>query len=111
MNCEHDEMRARLLAMLEELESHDDLGRTGQKIVELDQQAVGRLSRMDALLSQSMGKAQQTRRNQLRMRIQATIARLDEGEFGYCVDCGELIDKKRLSIDPTLPKCMSCTQG
>ena len=39
---------------LEELINEDQLGVGAQKVVELDQQSVGRLSRMDALQSQAM---------------------------------------------------------
>ena len=39
---------------LEELTAEDVLGQSAQKTVELDQQSVGRLSRMDALQSDAM---------------------------------------------------------
>ena len=42
---------------LEELTNEDQLGVGAQKVVELDQQSVGRLSRMDALQSQAMAQA------------------------------------------------------
>ncbi len=111
MNSDDDIWRARLKALMQELDAQDLLGKSGQRIVELDQQAVGRLSRMDAMLSQSMGKAQQIRRDQAKTRILAALARIETGEFGYCLDCGEPIDEKRLNVDPTLPKCLSCTRG
>ena len=41
-----------------EIAAEDALGQDGQSVVELDQQAVGRLSRMDALQNQAMAKAQ-----------------------------------------------------
>ena len=34
-------------------------------------------------------------------RLRAALARIDEGEFGYCEDCGEEIAPKRLDLDPT----------
>ena len=59
--------------------------------VELDQQAVGRLSRMDALQVQAMAlETSRRRKNELR-RIAAALARIDKGEFGYCLECGEEI--------------------
>jgi DnaK suppressor protein len=39
---------------LEELTAENVLGQSAQKTVELDQQSVGRLSRMDALQSQAL---------------------------------------------------------
>ena len=41
---------------LEDMSQKDRLGESSQDTVELDQQAVGRLSRMDALQSQAMAK-------------------------------------------------------
>jgi DnaK suppressor protein len=103
--------RQKLDAMRAELDAEDALGAEGQKIVELDQLAVGRLSRMDALQGQAMARATQARRAVARKRIAAALVRIDEGEFGYCTECGEEIAEKRLDLDPTLPTCMSCARG
>lgn len=104
-------IRARLTAMLAELDDGDARGAEGQKVVELDQCAVGRLSRMDALQGQAMAKATQARREASRKRIAATFARIDSGDFGYCVGCGEEISEKRLELDPTVPTCIACARG
>ena len=105
------EMRAALTARLTALEAEDALGQDAQKVVVLDQQAVGRLSRMDALQNQAMAKAQAARRDADRRRVQAALARIDDGEFGYCTDCGEVLDADRLRADPALPRCASCVRG
>ena len=103
--------RERLMAALEALDAEDELGKDGQKTVVLDQQSVGRLSRMDALQQQAMAKATQGRRIQARARIQTALARIDEDEFGCCTECGEEISVKRLELDPTVPTCVSCAAG
>lgn len=103
--------RHRLQTDLADLDAEDALGRDAQKTVTLDQQSVGRLSRMDALQQQAMAKATQTRRSQLRQRILAALARMDDDEFGYCTDCGEQIPPKRLELDPTVPTCVNCARG
>ena len=100
--------RARLASLVASLDHEDDLGRDGQKTVELDQQSVGRLSRMDALQGQAMARAVQARRAAQRRRISAALQRMDEGEYGYCTDCGEAIAEKRLELDPALARCISC---
>ena len=105
------EWRATILARLKDLDSEDELGRAGQATVELDQQAVGRLSRMDALQNQAMARATGARRKTERARLQAALARLDEGEFGYCEDCGEEIAPGRLRLDPAATRCVSCASG
>jgi DnaK suppressor protein len=103
--------RALILSRLHDLEREDARGRDGQSVVTLDQQSVGRLSRQDALLSQSMAKATQARRDGMRKALKAALARLDDGEFGYCEDCGEEIAVKRLELDPTAARCISCASG
>lgn len=103
--------RDQLNQMLQALATGNDLGRDAAKTVMLDQQAVGRLSRMDALQQQAMAKAQNARRAQSQLRIQAALRRMDTGEFGFCLDCRTEISAKRLGIDPTVPKCISCARG
>jgi len=103
--------RQRLDSDLAALDREDNLGRESQKTVTLDQQSVGRLSRMDALQQQAMAKATQTRRLRLRQRIKAAIARMDDEEFGYCASCGEDISSKRLDLDPSALTCVSCARG
>lgn len=97
--------------MLDDLAKEDALGRDGQAVVTLDQQAVGRLSRMDALQSQAMAKAHQVRRDAMALRLKAALRRIEEGEFGYCDDCGEAIAPKRLELDPTAMRCISCASA
>ena len=96
---------------LAELEAQSAAGQQAQSIVELDQQAVGRLSRMDALQNQAMAKAQQVRRDLEGRRLQAALDRIEEGEFGYCEDCGEPIATGRLELDLAASKCVSCASG
>ena len=104
-------LKERILARMQELDAEDELGAEGQSTVELDQQTVGRLSRMDALQNQAMAKATHTRRQAEKTRLQFALARMDEGEYGYCEDCGEEIAPKRLELDPTATKCIDCASG
>ena len=74
----------------------------------LDQQSVGRLSRMDAMQQQAMAQASE-RRRQLRLeRIKAALKRIEDGAFGFCVECEEAIALPRLESDPTTPTCIRC---
>ncbi|MES9904663.1 MAG: TraR/DksA C4-type zinc finger protein [Sedimenticola sp.] len=76
--------------------------------VKLDQTCVGRLSRMDALRSQAMSVESNRRRNLELKRIAAALSRINEGEYGYCLSCGEEIAEKRLEVDPAAPFCIIC---
>ena len=74
----------------------------------LDQQAVGRLSRMDALQKQNMELATEHRRQQRLLTITAALQRIEAGDFGYCIICGEDIAPKRLAFDPAVACCIDC---
>ena len=77
--------------------------------VELDQQSVGRLSRMDAIQVQAMAKAVEERRQGRTQRLKAALRRLDEDEFGICTQCGEDIPQGRLATDITVSRCVTCS--
>ena len=93
---------------LQELTAENELGQNSQRTVELDQQSVGRLSRMDALQSQAMAQAQQRRRDVLKSSLTAALQRLEDEEFGYC---GDEIEEARISASLVIVKCMSCLKG
>ena len=76
--------------------------------VELDQQSVGRLSRMDALQGQAMAAGVEARRRARIRSIEGALKRLAEDEFGFCSDCGDFIGEKRLDLDPTVTRCVEC---
>ena len=103
--------RDQLLAEREGLSKADGSGSEDRKTVALDQQSVGRLSRMDAMQRQAMAQATARRRQSRDARITAALRRIDEDEFGYCLDCGEDIDQSRLKLDPTVTLCISCARG
>jgi DnaK suppressor protein len=101
-------LRAALLK--ERAEVLDLAGNTeaDRKPVELDQQSVGRLSRMDALQVQAMSQALDARRQGRLKLIEDALARLDDGEYGFCLACDEAIPAKRLEIDPAARVCVKC---
>jgi len=45
------------------------------------------------------------------LRIEASLKRIDEGDYGFCLVCGEPIPLRRLELDPTLPTCVTCASG
>lgn len=55
-----------------------------------------------------MAKAADARRAMELRRTDAALERLEEGDYGYCVDCGEEIEAKRLDVDPAAPRCAGC---
>lgn len=63
---------------------------------------------MDSLQVQAMAQASEERRRLEARRIRAAIKRIDEGEYGLCVTCGEDIAEGRLTADPVAVACIGC---
>ncbi|MEO1919140.1 MAG: TraR/DksA family transcriptional regulator [Paracoccaceae bacterium] len=100
--------RLLLESRLSDLESQDETNAESRDTVVLDQTSVGRLSRMDAMQQQAMAKATRQNRTAEIQAIKNGLIRLDEGEYGYCEDCGEDIPAKRLELTPTAVRCVGC---
>ncbi|MCV2870193.1 TraR/DksA C4-type zinc finger protein [Defluviimonas sp. WL0002] len=47
--------------------------------------------------------------NELRM-IDAAMHRIEDGEYGFCVQCGNEITEERLDLLPATPFCRDCAQ-
>ena len=103
-----EEFRQRLVRELAETVSLIEDSRDYRAPVELDQQSVGRLSRMDAMQQQEMAKDITRRRLHHKVALERALSRLRDGEFGYCTTCGEPIAVRRLEIDPTFEQCVRC---
>lgn len=100
--------REKLLARREELLVEDRMSEADRAPVTLDQDSVGRLSRIDAMQVQAMALAQARRRQSERAAIDAALRRIDEGEYGYCLTCGEDIAPARLEHNPAALTCIGC---
>ncbi|MCB2076010.1 MAG: TraR/DksA C4-type zinc finger protein [Novosphingobium sp.] len=105
---DESEARSRLLARQAELDEEDRISAEARAPVTLEQDSVGRLSRMDALQVQAMALAAEKRRKAERLRIQAALQRIEQDEWGWCLTCGEEIAGTRLEHDPSVTQCVSC---
>jgi DnaK suppressor protein len=103
-----EDLKQGLLRRLSELEAMDALSDEDRKPVELDQQSVGRLSRVDAMQRQAMAFASQARRQHEARMITAALGRIDSDDFGWCGGCGEPIPLARLRLDATISTCIDC---
>lgn len=100
-----------LEARLKEITALADVSRDSRAPVTLDQQSVGRLSRMDAIQGQAMALETERRRQAEKQRIEAALARIESGDYGFCAVCDEPIPEKRLQLDPATPVCVDCLRG
>ena len=103
--------RPRLEAELAEIDNLSTENAAWSAPVELDQQSVGRVSRIDAMQAQAMAQAVERRRGIRRVALQQAMKRIAEGEFGYGIDCGEDIAPGRLDVDPAFATCVRCANA
>jgi DnaK suppressor protein len=106
--AEIERFRQKLLRLRTDLQVLDKDSAEAEKPVELDQARVGRLSRMDAMQGQQMAREAARRRQRRLKMIEGALRRMDAGDYGYCSQCGEEIDIRRLEFDPATPRCIRC---
>ncbi|MBT7609154.1 MAG: hypothetical protein HN576_05325 [Bacteriovoracaceae bacterium] len=70
--------------------------------------AIGRLSRMEALNEKSINEASQRNLEMRLLLLNQALKRLKDGEFGECLICEEDISEKRLKVMPEATQCISC---
>ncbi|OOE91775.1 hypothetical protein BZG79_05865 [Salinivibrio sp. MA427] len=104
----HAQLSALEAELLAELEVGEQNG--ADSTIILDQQSVGRLSRMDAMQGQQMAIEQKRRRKERLLQVRAAIKRIEDEDYGYCLDCDEPINPKRLEFDPCAQRCVVCEE-
>ena len=105
-----EQFKQQLLTLALDIQAQEETFKETSQPVELDQARVGRLSRMDAMQSQQMALESSRRRQQQLVKIEGAVHRIDTGEFGYCFICDEEIDIRRLAVDPTSTRCITCAE-
>ena len=113
---DHDEFSSEQLqelhrVLLGEIQSLEILLQSdANEIVALDQEKIGRLSRIDAMQQQKMAAAtfQKAAEKLVRYRSVLQMLETETDEFGYCIHCDELIPFKRLRLRPESRICVPC---
>ena len=77
--------------------------------VELDQTAVGRLSRIDSLQNQGLTKNLREREQVKLALLGDAIRKMENGDYGTCDGCGGQIPFERLFVFPEAPVCGACS--
>jgi len=70
--------------------------------------AIGRLTRMEAINSKGINEAALAKSKQTLSRLQESFEMIDDPDFGYCRNCEEPIPFKRLLIMPESLFCVLC---
>lgn len=70
--------------------------------------AVGRLSRMEAINDQQMQEANLAKARRRLRQLEQALERVDDPDFGVCEECGEPIAEGRLMLMPEARRCVGC---
>ena len=86
------------------------MGSSGEaaRPVQLDQSAIGRLSRVDAMANQHLQKDLHAREQVLEGSILDALQRIEEGSYGRCTTCGAGVPYGRLLVMPEARTCATC---
>ena len=100
--------RQQLLQLRSELMDLSIAADDAAEPVKLDQAAVGRLTRMDAMRAQGIAIETKRRREHQLLSIEGALRRITAGDFGVCITCDEAINIRRLGVDPSYTQCIKC---
>lgn len=70
--------------------------------------AIGRLSRMDAINNKTINDASLRENKSKLQKLERALERVKEENFGNCAKCGEEIAFGRLKFMPWTTKCVGC---
>ncbi|MCP4120015.1 MAG: conjugal transfer protein TraR [Desulfobacteraceae bacterium] len=99
-------IKAKIDEMKETISSYEEL----TKPVAPDN-AIGRLTRMEAINSKSMNEAALKRAKFTLSKLERALARIDTPDFGLCRECEEPIPFARLMILPEASLCVRCAEN
>lgn len=102
-----DEARNRLLDLKRELESGLSVRSAADDSITPDN-AIGRLTRMEAIQAQSISSAGKQRARKRLKQIEIALQRVEDGSYGTCVGCGAEIAPGRLEVMPETRLCTKC---
>jgi len=104
------DLRAELERQLARLQRSMSVTDEAMRTVELDQTAVGRLSRMDSLQNQSLSKGLRERELVRLSLIREALQRMESGSYGLCTVCGADVPIERLFVFPEASECSDCVR-
>jgi DnaK suppressor protein len=72
--------------------------------------AIGRLTRMEAISSKSINEAALEKAKSTMANLERALARIDDPDFGLCRECEEPIAPARLMALPETELCIRCAE-
>ena len=107
---ERDEIKLRLIKLQSTLQEDIAESKKSSHPVQLDQQSVGRVSRIDAIQQQQMQLASLQRLERRLKQVVTALKKVKDEDFGTCSLCEEPISMNRLRARPESPMCIDCAK-
>ena len=73
--------------------------------------AIGRLTRMEAINSKSINEAALKKAEQTLLKMERALAMIDAPDFGLCQECEEPVPFARLMVVPESDCCVQCAEA
>ena len=70
--------------------------------------AIGRVSRMDAINNKSVNEAALRKAEQKLSNLKVALTKIDDSDFGICVRCKNPIPLGRILLIPQTISCVNC---
>ena len=106
-----NKIKKRLLELEAGLLESIENAKQSSKPVKLDQQSIGRVSRIDAIQQQQISLSALQRQERQLNQVKQALQKIDDKDFGYCRMCEELIKETRLLARPEHNICLACTKS
>ena len=71
--------------------------------------AIGRISRMDAINNKSVNEAALRTKVQTLSNLNYALSHVDDSDFGICIKCNQPIPEGRILLLPQARKCVNCS--
>jgi DnaK suppressor protein len=98
------EIDSRIISLSEEIEELKELVKPISP-----ENAIGRISRMDAINNKSVNEASLRAKQAMLSNLNSAKSRIDDNDFGICLKCGLPIPEGRLILMPQARKCVNCS--
>ena len=72
--------------------------------------AIGRLSRMEALNDRAVSEASLNAARHKLARLETALSKVDQPDFGLCVSCDNPIPAGRIVLMPEATRCVPCSE-
>lgn len=103
------ELKKHIEEMISELKTTLEGLKESSKAVALDN-PIGRISRIDAIGTQSINKASYKNAQAKLAKLELALKRIDDEDFGICTECDNEIPFKRLMAMPESTICVNCAK-